>query len=98
MIEPIISKTDLLSRLNEIYNQLEELQDVLHSSYLIQQGNVQKLEKNALDSCNQKLSNLEMAIMNRPEEMEKKTVSQAVGVKNKTKTSGLHLELGLKSI
>lgn len=98
MIGPMICKTELLSRLNEIYNQLEELEEVLHSSYQVQQGNVQKLEKNTLDSCTEKVSKLEAEIMRKQVENRKKSLAQPVGSKNIKQTASIHLELGLKGL
>ncbi len=54
MKDPIISKPELLARLNEIHNQLDKLEDVLHSSFLQQQVNVQKLQKERIDYCESK--------------------------------------------
>jgi hypothetical protein len=62
MNEPLISKTELITRLNEIYYQLEKLEDVLHSSFLQQQEYVHSVQADRISHCSSKLSSLENVI------------------------------------
>lgn len=88
MNEPGIYKTDLLEKLNEIYTQLEELETVLHSSYLKQQKEIQKLQKNGLDVVEERLAHFES-------EIDKLTAAKHM---NKKKTVIRKLELGIESM
>jgi len=96
MKEPMIFRTELLKRLNKIYRQLEELEDVLHSSFIKQQGNIRKLEKNRMDHCAGKISALEDEV--RCQTIEKQGVKQGTENKGKKLTTSIHLELGFKSL
>jgi hypothetical protein len=60
--DPEIRKADLLAKLNEIYAQLEELENVLHSTYLNQQQGVRKLQSERLDIVEEKLGAFETDI------------------------------------
>jgi archaellum component FlaC len=60
--EPSIRKADLLVKLNEIYTQLEELETVLHSTYLNQQHVIKKIQKEGLDTVEERLVEFEADI------------------------------------
>jgi archaellum component FlaC len=60
--EPSIRKADLLVKLNEIYTQLEELETVLHSTYLNQQHVIKKIKKEGLDIVEERLDEFEADI------------------------------------
>lgn len=62
MNEPLIYKPELLTRLNEIYYQLEKLEDVIHSSFIEQQEYVHHLQEDRVDHCLRKMSTLENTI------------------------------------
>ncbi|AGK54668.1 MAG: hypothetical protein K0S25_442 [Bacillus sp. (in: firmicutes)] len=96
MKEPMIFRTELLKRLNKIYRQLEELEDVLHSSFIKQQGNILKLEKDRMDHCTGKISALEDEVLSQT--IEKRSVKPGTENKGKKLTTSIHLELGFKSL
>lgn len=59
MKEQMILKTELLSRLSRIYSQLEELEAVLHSSYLRHTDDTMNQQQGQVDQCSKRLSGLE---------------------------------------
>ncbi|MGJ7920021.1 hypothetical protein [Neobacillus sp. LXY-4] len=96
MKEPLIYKTELLTRLNEIYDQLEKLEAVLHSSYLQQHGHIQTMQNDQLDNCSRRLTVLENEVANQFDE--KKNAFQAFSNPCKRHSASIQLELGLKSV
>ena len=62
MKEPSIRKADLLEKLNEIYIQLEELENVLHSTYLNQQRELKRLQNEGLEIVEERLGEFEAEI------------------------------------
>jgi AAA15 family ATPase/GTPase len=59
MKEQMILKTELISRLSHIYGQLEELEAVLHSSYLRLTDETMNEQLEKVDQCSKKLTELE---------------------------------------
>ncbi|WP_147533751.1 hypothetical protein [Bacillus marasmi] len=62
MNEPLIYKPELLTRLNEIYCQLEKLEDVIHSSFIEHQEYVHHLQEDRVDHCLSRMTTLENTI------------------------------------
>lgn len=83
-----ICREDLLEKLSEIYTQIEELEMVLHSSYLKQQTDIQKLQIEGLDIVERRLTHFEAE------------VDKLTNVKNFSKKPPIarKLELGMESM
>lgn len=62
MNEPLIYKPELLARLNEIYCQLEKLEDVIHSSFQEQQEYVHQMQEDRVDHCIRRMTSLDNTI------------------------------------
>lgn len=97
MKEPIISRPELLARLNEIHNQLDKLEDVLHSSFLQQQVNVKKLQKERIDYCERKISQIEDKVMSKQGVTDGQASVQAIEPQNLKQSAGIQLELGIEA-
>ena len=95
MKEQMILKTELLSRLGEIYNQLEVLEDILHSSYQYQHKQAYKQQKDRVDHCSNKLSQLEDEIY---QSVEEKTNKVFLEKKNMMQKANISLDLCYKGL
>lgn len=90
MNEPLIYKPELLVRLNEIYYQLEKLEDVVHSSFIEQQEYVHHLQEERLGRCTRKMTALENSLN---QKIVEKSQLKPIMPKPCQKTAGISLNL-----
>jgi hypothetical protein len=91
MSETIVQKEKLLMMMTEIYNQLEELEFVLETSFTELHDNWKNEELNKFAEPNQRISNLEKNIVENPY---KKFEEQKDTSYTDQKSSSLKFELG----
>lgn len=96
MKEPIIIKNELLTRLNKIYDQLEKLEAVLHSSFNHQQEYVRSVQDDRVMHCSRRLTTLETELDKQL--VEKSGRRQCISSQHIKNRTAIQLEFGLKSM
>jgi hypothetical protein len=95
MQEPMLLKSELLTRLTRIYHQLEKLEDVLHSSFIHQQETIEKMQKDRINQCSKRLSILEQEVIKYAEDKNLRKQTKISPSPKKSVT--IPLELSFKS-